>query len=370
MKPEARGFVSWARKAIERVLGLESVGVDLDPGSMAGLWPGTTPSVEQMGPMAKAMLSSYMTADMPGDSYRGEIILSPQEEQVKTRLQEHINELAVGIGARNTNRLYSLERAARYIEDRLLSLGLDVRCLEYVTSEGHVVENIEAVIPGRDDSRSLVVGAHYDTVETPGANDNASGVACLLETARYLLEAGIRPKIPLRLVAFTNEEPPYFGTNDMGSRIYARSIKDLGERLVGMICLETLAYYSDDPGSQTIPSVVAPVLSRDRGDFLGFFSHLRSADFLKTVVKSFRACAEIPSEGMAASSVVQGITFSDHESFQRLGYPAIMVTDTAFLRYPYYHTPLDTPDKLEWTRFTKAATGVSRTVESLITMGV
>ena len=251
------------------------------------------------------------------------------------------------------------------MEAQLCDLGLRTWNQHYTTSDGHASRNIEATLVGTDPGSTLIIGAHYDSVDCPGANDNASGVACLLEIARSMTERESSPRSTIRFVGFTNEEPPYFYTGDMGSRVYAQEVIDRREQVLGMICLETIAYYSDELGSQMIPPILRPFFDHDVGDFIGFFSNNESRDFLRNVVGAFRQYAEVPSEGLAAPSVVQGLNFSDHASFWRVGYNAVMVTDTAFMRYEHYHRSSDTPDELEWTRFTKVTDGLTKAVMEL-----
>ncbi len=360
------GLMARLRKAIERAFGLDSLGVDFDRSESADFWAAMMDPHAASRMWAQAGLDGFMTLEMPGQSYSGKITLSGDELELRARLQAHVLKLAVDIGIRNTRHLAALEAASRYIEQQFQDIGLVARDQKYRTSDGHRVRNIEAVVPGTDGSPSLVIGAHYDTVECAGANDNASGVAALVEIARRVVDSKLKPRATLRFVAFTNEEPPYFYSDDMGSRVYAGELKKQRVKLIGMICLETIGYFSDEPGSQAVPPILKPFFSHDKADFIGFFSNNASRDFLRTVVGAFRANAQVPSQGLAASPLaVQGLDFSDHESFWRYGYPAVMVTDTAFMRYPPYHTKDDTPDKIEWTRFTKVTEGLARAVIDL-----
>ncbi len=354
------------RGAIGRALGLHNLEVDLTHEQFAYFWPGAVQGWDAGRGMPKAMINSLLTMDMPGESYQGPILLTSEEITLRHRLQEHVHKLATEIGMRNTRYPKALDEAASYVDSQLRSLRLETEHQDYRTSDGHRVRNIEAVMVGRDSKVSLVIGAHYDTVDCPGADDNASGVASLLEIARGITDREKIPRQSIRFVAFANEEPPYFYSDDMGSRVYANHLKASGERLLGMICLESLGYFSDDPGSQFIPPALAPYFDHNRGDFIGFFSDNASRDFLKQFVGRFREHAEVPSQGLAASSLVQGIDFSDHESFQRLGYDALMVCDTAFMRNKHYHTEEDTPDKLDWTRFTKVTEGLTKAIMDLV----
>jgi Zn-dependent M28 family amino/carboxypeptidase len=218
-------------------------------------------------------------------------------------------------------------------------------------SGGRSVRNIET---GRGE---LVIGAHYDTVPgSPGADDNASGVAVLIELARM--------QLPARFVAFTNEEMPYFQSGEMGSHAWATRAKANGEKVKAMISLEMLGYYREERGSQQYP----PPLSwfyPDRADFIAFVGDLGARSLVRPAIGAFRASTRFPSEGVAAPAAIPGVTWSDHWSFREQGFPAIMVTDTAFYRYPHYHLPSDTPEKLDYLRMARVTLGLAAVVKEL-----
>ncbi len=355
-----------ARSAVTRLMGLDGLGEEITDLGVPSLMPGKAGAGQPSREIPESLLRTILTVDMPGESYTGRIELSPEEIELKKRLERHVTVLASDIGIRNTDYPEGLDAAGRYIEGEFQAMSLETARGEFTTSDGHKVYNLEALLPGDNPERSLVIGAHYDTVDCPGANDNASGVACLIETARDLVTGKFRPRHTIRFTAFTNEEPPYFFTEDMGSRVYARGLRENNVDLIGMICLEELGFFSDESGSQMIPPILRRFFPHDRGDFIGFFSDNRSRDLLRDLIGRFRKHAEVPSEGLGATSLVQGIDFSDHASFWREGFHAVMVTDTAFMRYKHYHTPQDTPDKLEWTRFTKVAGGLTEAVKDLV----
>ncbi len=246
-----------------------------------------------------------------------------------------------------------------------MEIGLDIRSQRTTTSDGYTVRNIEGTIAGAGNSQTLIVGAHYDTVDCPGADDNASGVAGLIEIARFVKSKSLISNRTVRFVAFVNEEPPYFHSSDMGSLVYALDLAKRDERVYCMVCLEMLGYFTDEPGSQQIPPPLHLVFNHTRGDFIGFTSNTDSKDALKDIVGRFRNYAHIPSEGLAGPSIIPGLSYSDHWSFWQAGYKAVMVTDTAFMRYPYYHTSEDTIDKLDFLRFTKVVSALSKTVLEL-----
>jgi Zn-dependent M28 family amino/carboxypeptidase len=258
----------------------------------------------------------------------------------------------------------ALERSALHIQRSLAGLGYEV-ALQPFDADGRTVRNIEAVIePATRDAATLVVGAHYDSYsDAPGANDNGTGTAAVIELARSL--ADLRGKSPLRirLVLFVNEEPPYFRTEKMGSLVYARRLKRSGETVLGMISLETLGYYSDAPHSQHYPSPLN-LFYPDRGDFVAFVGQTSSRAFVRGTIGSFRALAPFPSVGGTAPGMMQGISWSDHWSFEQVGIPALMVTDTAAFRYPHYHGVGDTPDKVDYERLARIVSGLEQVIRA------
>jgi hypothetical protein len=208
----------------------------------------------------------------------------------------------------------------------------------------------------------LVVGAHYDSCgDTPGADDNASGVAVMLEVARLL--AGRTFPRTVRFVAFANEEPPYFQTALMGSLVHARNARERGDDIAMAISIESVGYFSDEPGSQRWP-VGLGLLFTDRGDFLNVVGDLRSASAVRAVTAALRE-GSLPIAGGAVPAAVPGVDWSDHWSFWQAGYPAVMVTDMPPFRNPHYHEPTDTPDKLDYDRLARFTAAMAAAVERL-----
>ncbi|MBN2489510.1 MAG: M20/M25/M40 family metallo-hydrolase [Planctomycetes bacterium] len=301
---------------------------------------------------------------MPGRSHRGELApLTAAERLLEERLRAHVEALAGQIGARSTARSAGLRQAEEYVATTFRELGHDVRADTYV-ADGLEVKNLEVGVSGRDRPEEIVlVGAHYDAyLLGPGANDNGSGVAALLELARE--SRRWRPERTVRLVAFVNEEPPHFATSTMGSRVYARRARARGDRIVAMLALETIGYYSDRPGSQRYPPPFRWFYP-DTGNFIGFVGNLGSRSLVRRAVAAFRRHAAFPSEGVAAPGWLTGIGWSDHRSFWEAGYPALMVTDTALFRYGHYHRPTDTPDRLDYASMARVVAGLGRVVEEL-----
>ena len=275
--------------------------------------------------------------------------------------------LAGSIGERNTLHYDRLCSAATYIESELKGAGCKVRRQCYGV-EDLVCCNVEGVIRGTSaPDEIVVVGAHYDSARgTPGANDNASGVAAMLAIARTLHAE--RPARTLRFVAFVNEEPPYFQTSSMGSRVYAEECRRNGDNIVAMFCLETIGYYSDKAHTQHYPPPLN-VLYPSTGNFLAFVANSANAGLVTATVRSFRRHATFPVESAAVSEILPGVTFSDHASFWKSGYPALMITDTALYRYAHYHEPEDTPDKVQYTGLAEVVKGMIGVVRELVTKG-
>jgi hypothetical protein len=299
---------------------------------------------------------------MPGHDISTAAALSDGEKVLRAELAADVKALAGDIGERNLNRYPKLLATADFIEASLTRAGLTPRRDSYEL-RGRSCHNLEVEIRGAR-PEILVVGAHYDSVSgSPGANDNASGVAGLLALARRF--AGKPCGQTLRFVAFVNEEPPYFQTEEMGSLVYAKRCKERGDKIAAMISLETIGYFSDAPGSQKYPSAGLGLFYPSKGNFIGFAGNTRSRALLRAAVSAFKKEQKLPCEGAALPTAVPGIGWSDQWSFWECGYPAIMVTDTAPFRYPHYHSSTDTPDKLDYDRFALVVSGMEKTIAAL-----
>jgi hypothetical protein len=305
----------------------------------------------------------YMLA-VPGRSYRGPLpALTPKERELASRLRAHV--MAIASAPHNVQNFEALEAAAQYIERELQSIGCPVGRQEFMV-DGSNVRNIETIRDPRAPAgnATLVVGAHYDSYEdAPGANDNATGTAAVLELAR-LLKDWQPERTRLRLVLFVNEEPPYYRTSDMGSWRYAERLFEAGERVSGMIALETIGAFSDRPHSQGYPHPFGLIFP-STANFVAFVALPGARGFLHDVVRSFRRNLAFPTIGGLAPDVIPGIGWSDHWAFHQFGFPAIMVTDTAPYRYPHYHRPSDTPDKVDYDKLARITHGLARVVRDI-----
>ncbi len=293
---------------------------------------------------------------MPGRSFEG--AWGAADPALVAELRRDVERLA---RERNVFEPRGLEAAAQWIEAELRAAGYAPARQTYEASRTPC-SNIEAEIPGG--SEIVIVGAHYDSVAgCPGANDNASGVAATLALARRF--AGRAPRRTLRFLFFVNEEPPWFQTEGMGSLRYARRCRERNEAIVAMLSLETLACFTDAPGSQRYPIRGLDLVYGDRGNFTGFVGDVASRDLVREAVGVFREHARIPSEGIALWDGVPGVGWSDHWAFWQCGYRAIMVTDTAPFRYPHYHKRTDTPDRLDYDGFARVVEGLIPVVAAL-----
>jgi Zn-dependent M28 family amino/carboxypeptidase len=278
---------------------------------------------------------------------------------LRENLIAHVRVLAEEIGTRSFRELDKLERAATYIEGSLRGYGIETTRQEF-SYEENAYHNIIGEVRGTGGSDEiLVIGAHYDTVVgSPGADDNASAVAGMLELAR--LTAQNPMPLTVKFVAFNLEEPPVFMSSRMGSLIYAESLKKDGVKVRGMVSLEMIGYYTDEPHSQFYPLPGFRLIYPDRGNFIAFVGNIASRKFTKEVKSAFMKNSSFPVESINTVSLVPGVDFSDHRSFWKCGYPAFMITDTAFFRNPHYHAASDLPRFLDDERMAELVLGLFR----------
>ncbi len=286
-------------------------------------------------------------------------------EAIKNNLIDTVFHLSETIGQRSYLDLEKLNLTAQYIEERLVLCGCspERQLFDY---RGNSYYNIICEVKGTEgvDNPVLIVGAHYDTVVgTPGADDNASGVACMIELARL---AALEPfKKTTRFVSFCLEEPPVYMTKNMGSYIYARSLDESRTNVYGMISLEMVGYYSEHKNSQYYPNHLFQFFYPDKGNFIAFVGNIASARFTKKVKKNFSVFSSLPVESLNSVSIIPGVDFSDHRNFWKFGYPAFMITDTAFYRNPNYHAPGDIASTLNYEFMTELVSGLHKTLRIL-----
>jgi Zn-dependent M28 family amino/carboxypeptidase len=287
--------------------------------------------------------------------------MNSQHDQLVDNLHRHVDRLAGLIGPRHLGLPRTMAAAAKLIESELTQSGYAVERQIY-TAQGQEVANLIAEISGsRTPDEVVVLGAHYDTVATtPGADDNASAVAVLLEVARILRNCD--PRRTLRFIAFACEEPPHFFTGEMGSQVYARRCRTRNENIKGMLCLEMVGFYSSLPNSQKVPDAIPKFLHRifpSRGDFLAAVGNLRSLKLGWRFRRGFKKAIRFPLFSICLPEAIHDIRLSDNSSFWDQGYPALMLTDTSYLRNPHYHEASDTPETLDYSSMAKVAMGVA-----------
>jgi len=304
---------------------------------------------------------------MPGSSSQVANV-GTQTDILQQHLQQHVYHLADEIGERNLQHPEALHAAEDYINQVWQQQGYVVEKQAYRERNIHCA-NLEVTHEGDEHAEQIIlIGAHYDTVYgSPGANDNGSGVAALLELSRLIRAE--TTNMSVRFVAFVNEEPPFFFSGRQGSNIYAKAIRQRGDNIHLMLALETIGYYTSEPHSQDYPPLFRYFYPHT-ADFISFVSNFGSRKVMLKLARAFRQVSDFPLEHVATFSFIPGVAWSDHLSFWRQNYKALMVTDTAFYRYPYYHSSNDTAEKLDYPRLAQVCSGLFAAVRLLANTGV
>ena len=260
--------------------------------------------------------------------------------------------------ARNYRNIRSLRKVEDYISGKFVEYGLKPEPQEFVVNRKKYRNIIASVGAVNDPCEVIIVGAHYDVCgDQPGADDNASAVAGLLEIARFAKKH--EDKLPCRIefVAYCLEEPPFFGTEQMGSYVHAKSLFDKKMKVKGMICLEMIGYFTDEKGSQKFPADFLKLMYPSTGNFIAVVSNQNNDELIKHTAKHMEN-ASIDVETLKAPSFLKGMDFSDHRNYWKFGYDAVMVTDTAFYRNPNYHKKTDTIETLSFDKMKEVVKGV------------
>lgn len=255
----------------------------------------------------------------------------------------------------------SLHKAAAYIKE-------EFEKLKGRLSFQNLHEGFQNILIsfGPEEGERIIVGAHYDVCfDTPGADDNASAVAGLLELARLLDEQQPELRHRVDLVAYNFEEPPFFGSDRMGSAVHARSLARGRVPVKVMICLEMIGYFSDEPGSQRFPLPQMKALYPSTGNFIVVVGKSGQEETVEKVKRCMQANADIDVQSISAPTSITGIDFSDHRNYWAEGFPAVMINDTSFLRNPHYHQLTDTIDTLDFSRMVEVVRGVYGTVVNI-----
>ena len=282
-------------------------------------------------------------------------------------LFQHVDMLAGVIGPRHPLKAGTMAATAAYIESQFRAADLPVT-RETFPVNGQPTDNVVVTIPGDKAPREVVIlGAHYDsTPTTPGADDNGSAVAVLIETARML--KSVSPRSTIRFVAFACEEAPYYGTSEMGSLVHAEGCRARGENVIGMLCLEMVGYYVDGKNSQDVPPAIPKWLRwlfPRRGNFLAAVGNPRSARLCWKFRRGFKRGTRFPLFSIVLPESIREIHLSDQHAFWINDYPALMLTDTSFLRNPHYHRWTDTAETLDYERMADVTRGVASAVRHL-----
>jgi hypothetical protein len=278
-----------------------------------------------------------------------------------SKLESHVRMLSERFHPRSFDQPDHLQQAAAYIHS------------EFKNARGRVVDQLFEVHGvqyrnviaryGPGQGPLLVIGAHYDAVaETPGADDNASGVAGLLELARLLGEKA--SPVSVELVAYCLEEPPYFRTESMGSAHHASELRKSGREVTLMLALEMIGYFTSAPDSQTYPLKQLSSIYPSQGDFIAVVGRVEDWSATRRVKSVMRGATDLPVQSINGPASIPGIDFSDHSNYWDEGFAALMITDTAFYRNPYYHAAGDTADRLDYRSMAKVVQGIYAIAQS------
>lgn len=289
-------------------------------------------------------------------------------DEIETNLRLHVDRLAGLIGPRYLQKPKTIQATVGYIESQWAAMGMTVKQECYGAFGDNAINLVVDIMGTKRSDEVVLLGAHYDTVYcTPGADDNASAVAAMLEVSRLLLKH--RASRTIRYVAFACEEPPYFAIGAMGSQFHARQSRLRGDKITGMLCLEMVGYFSDAEQSQMVPTAIPRWLHRffpRRGNFLAAIGNLASWRLCWSFRRGFkRGTRSMPLFSLCLPESVNDIRLSDNSSFWDQGYPALMLTDTSYLRNPHYHKGSDTPETLNYPRMTQVALGVAAAMKRL-----
>lgn len=296
-------------------------------------------------------------------------VFSKQENAVSVeveRIEKDVVTLCATTKPRNSFNVESLNQAADYIIKEWQKLDLKVDTQAFFV-KGVEYKNLICSFGPKDGER-IVVGAHYDVCENQaGADDNASGVAGILELARLLHQYQPVLKYRIDLVAYTLEEPPYFRTENMGSAVHSKYLFDHKIDVKAMICLEMIGYFSDEKGSQDYPVGILKLFYPTKGNYISVVSKMGggNGNLTRRVKKGMKKGANIKVTSINAPASMPGIDFSDHLNYWKYDYQAVMITNTAFYRNKNYHQPTDLPETLDYDKMAEVIKGVYHAIVTL-----
>ncbi|HNB71467.1 MAG TPA: M28 family peptidase [Acidobacteriota bacterium] len=307
--------------------------------------------------LLSTLLVIYITQPLMGTTTaRSGVTVDP------ARLEKHVKTISQELGARDCLHPENLDQVARYIEQGFRTATATVSDQKYLV-DTKPFRNVIGQF-GPDTPERIIVGAHYDTCgPRPGADDNASGVAGLIELAHLLGQTKLKTRV--ELVAYTLEEPPYFRTQQMGSAVHARSLKSAGTKVRAMVSLEMIGYFTDAENSQTYPLPGLSVLYPSKGNFIAVVGITGQASLVRTIKQAMTGASSLPVYSINAPASVPALDFSDQLNYWNEGYPAVMITDTSFFRNANYHQKTDTADTLDYKRMAQVVEGVFAAVKEL-----
>lgn len=263
-------------------------------------------------------------------------------------IKEHLTAITKTDGFRNFEDTVTLNKVADYIYSEFNKYA-DTTYFQTYTINEVTYKNVVCRFGTKRHKAMIVIGAHYDVCgEQEGADDNASGVAAILELAR--LFKGSHLTRPVELVAYTLEEPPYFGTRFMGSYIHANELKKANTPVYGMVAVEMIGFFSDTKGSQSYPFAPMKMVYGKKGDFILLAKRSGHGQFVKEFSKQFNEANTIKTKSLTSPGKIEGVDFSDHRNYWKLGYDAIMITNSAFYRNHNYHKEEDKMESLDFKR--------------------
>lgn len=289
----------------------------------------------------------------------------PAQSQARVdprRLEAHVRVLSESMTPRSASRPDNLDAVAAYIREEFRRAG--GRVVDQPYQVGNVTYRNVIAAFGPETKERIVVGAHYDAAGPyPGADDNASGVAGVIELAHLLGKTELHVKV--ELVAYSLEEPPFWSSEHMGSAVHARSLKKEGAEVRAMIVMEMIGYFSDAQGSQRFPVSALGLFYPSQGNFIAVVGKIGEAMLVRRIKRSMLEASTLPVYSINAPRSIPGVDLSDHMNYWEEGYPAVMITDTAFYRNPNYHTAADTAEKLDYYRMAQVVEGVYAAVKEL-----
>ncbi|MDP8263042.1 MAG: M28 family peptidase [Candidatus Ancaeobacter aquaticus] len=289
--------------------------------------------------------------------------MNNENSELIENLKKHVIKLSDEIGDRSVFKYEQLCEAEKYITEELVSYGYTVTFQEY-TILNKQVKNIIVTRRGtKTPEDMIIVGAHYDSTLNPGADDNASGVAGLLELARFMADKNTGSTI--EFAAFPAEEPPFFDSEDMASLVYAKAAKKGKVNIKGVLILEMIGYFDKKPRTQTYPNFAGALVYPNRGDFIAVLGNLKSINLVGAIRSCFKKQSRFPMKPIITFNYASAVHFSDHWAFWQEGYRAVMITDTSFYRNHHYHTETDTYDTLDYESMAEIVRGLKGTLIEL-----